>query len=44
MEREMRYEMPEEVRARFMKSPVIDFDIKEEYVRVMRSGGKAKDV
>lgn len=44
MEREMKYEMPEEVRARFMNSPVIDFDIKEEYVHVMRVGGKAKDV
>lgn len=44
MEREIKYEMPEEVRARFMNSPVIDFDIKEEYVRTMRAGGKAKEV
>lgn len=44
MEREMKYEMPDEVREKFKQSPVIDFDIREEYVRAMRMGGKAKDV
>ncbi len=44
MERETKYEMTPEVRDRFKKSPVIDFDIKEHYLRIMKSGGKAKDV
>jgi type I site-specific restriction endonuclease len=43
MEREMKYEMPEEVRNRFKASPVIDFDIREEYVRVLRQGLKPKE-
>jgi len=43
MEREMKYEMPEEIRARFKASPVIDFDIREEYVRVIRQGLRAKE-
>jgi superfamily II DNA or RNA helicase len=42
MEREMKYEMPEEVRNRFLLSPVIDFDMREEYLRVTRQGLKAK--
>ncbi len=44
MERETKYEMTPEVRDRFKNSPFIDFDIKEHYLRVMKSGGKAKDV
>lgn len=44
MEREMVYEMPVEVRDQFKNSPVIDFDIREEYVRITRGGGKTKDV
>jgi len=44
MEREMIYEMPVEVRDLFKNSPVIDFDIREEYVRITRMGGKTKDV
>jgi superfamily II DNA or RNA helicase len=44
MEREMKYEMPPEVRDQFKNSPVIEFDIKECYVQVMKKGGKAKDV
>lgn len=44
MEREMVYEMPVEVRDLFKNSPVIDFDIREEYVRITRAGGKTKDV
>jgi len=43
MEREMKYEMPEEVRSRFKASPVIEFDIKEEYVKVLRQGLKPKE-
>ncbi|MFN9799181.1 MAG: DEAD/DEAH box helicase, partial [Bacteroidota bacterium] len=43
MEREIRYEMPEEVRARFKASPVIDFDIREEYIRVIRQGLKPRE-
>jgi superfamily II DNA or RNA helicase len=44
MERETKYEMTPEVRDRFKQSPVIDFDIKEHYLRIMKNGGKAKDV
>lgn len=44
MEREIKYEMPEEVRERFKLSPVIDFDIREEYVRATRAGMKSKEV
>jgi superfamily II DNA or RNA helicase len=44
MEREMKYEMPEEVRNRFLKSPVIDFDIREEYIHLTRMGKRTKDV
>lgn len=44
MEREIKYEMPEEVRERFKLSPVIDFDIREEYVRATRAGLKSKEV
>jgi superfamily II DNA or RNA helicase len=44
IERELKYEMPDEVRQRFMKSAVIDFDIREEYLKITRAGGKAKDV
>lgn len=44
MEKEMKYEMPPEVRDRFKNSPVIDFDIKSEYVNMTRQGQKAKAV
>jgi superfamily II DNA or RNA helicase len=44
MEKEMVYEMPSEVREFFKNSAVIDFDIREEYSRLMRLGAKAKDV
>lgn len=44
MEREMKYEMPPEVREKFKNSPVIDFNIKDEYVNMMRRGLKAKEV
>jgi superfamily II DNA or RNA helicase len=44
MEKEMKYEMPDEVRDRFKNSPVIDFDMKEEYLRMTRAGAKTKDV
>jgi superfamily II DNA or RNA helicase len=44
MEREMVYEMPDEVRALFRQTPVIDFDMNLEYTKTMRAGGKAKDV
>jgi superfamily II DNA or RNA helicase len=44
MEREMVYEMPVEVREMFKHSPVIDFDIREEYAMCMKNGGRAKDV
>ncbi len=44
MEKEMVYEMPSEVREFFKNSAVIDFDIREEYSRLMRMGAKAKDV
>jgi superfamily II DNA or RNA helicase len=44
MEKEMVYEMPSEVRELFKNSPMIDFDIREEYARLMRMGAKTKDV
>ncbi len=44
MERETKYEMTPEVRDRFKNSPVIDFDIKEHYLRLMKAGRKAKEV
>ncbi len=44
MEKEMVYEMPLEIREKFRNSPSISFDIREEYVRIMRLGGRTKDV
>ena len=44
MSREMKYEMSPEIRDMFALSPVIDFDIKEEYLRITRFGGKGKSV
>jgi superfamily II DNA or RNA helicase len=44
MEKEMVYEMPSEVREFFKNSAVIDFDIREEYARLMRTGARTKDV
>jgi superfamily II DNA or RNA helicase len=44
MEREMVYEMPAEVREMFKNSPVIDFDIREEYAMCVKNGGRTKDV
>jgi hypothetical protein len=44
MEKEMVYEMPNEVRELFKNSAVIDFDISEEYSRLMRIGARTKDV
>ncbi|MFN5621647.1 MAG: DEAD/DEAH box helicase [Flavobacteriales bacterium] len=44
MEKEMVYEMPSEVREFFKNSAVIDFDIREEYSKLMRSGSRTKDV
>jgi superfamily II DNA or RNA helicase len=44
MEKEMVYEMPSEVRDLFKNSPFIDFDIREEYAKLMRMGAKTKDV
>jgi superfamily II DNA or RNA helicase len=37
IERNYRYEMPEELRSRFSKSAVIDFDVKEEYSEAVRN-------
>jgi superfamily II DNA/RNA helicase len=44
IEREFIYDMPEEVRVRFLNSVIGEFDIKEEYIQVLRDGGKARDV
>lgn len=44
IERNYRYEMPEEVRAMFPKSAVIDFDIKEAHALCLRNGLKPKTV
>jgi len=37
IERNYRYEMPDEVRLRFSRSAVIDFDVKHEYAEAIRS-------
>ncbi|MDZ4822613.1 MAG: DEAD/DEAH box helicase family protein [Flavobacteriales bacterium] len=44
LEREMKYEMSPDVRIRFSKSKSVFFDVSDEYTRIMRSGGKTKDV
>lgn len=44
LEREMKYEMSPDVRVRFSKSKDVFFDVAEEYTRILRSGGKTKDV
>ncbi|MBL7943407.1 MAG: DEAD/DEAH box helicase [Flavobacteriales bacterium] len=44
LEREMKYEMSPDVRVRFSKSKDVFFDVSEEYTRIMRGGGKTKDV
>ncbi|MBI1268287.1 MAG: DEAD/DEAH box helicase [Cryomorphaceae bacterium] len=44
IEKEFVYDMPEEVRVRFLNSVIGEFDIKEEYHNVMKAGGKARDV
>lgn len=41
IEREFVYKMPETLRKRFKKNPNDDFDIKEEYKRVIRQGHKS---
>jgi superfamily II DNA or RNA helicase len=43
MEKEMVYEMPIEVREFFKNTAVIDFDIREEYSRLKKIGGRTKD-
>ncbi|MFS4468313.1 DEAD/DEAH box helicase [Maribacter sp. 2210JD10-5] len=42
IEREFVYEMPEELKAEFSKSPCIDFDIKAEYKKAFANGEKSK--
>ncbi|MEX0363028.1 DEAD/DEAH box helicase [Flagellimonas sp.] len=44
IEREFVYEMPEELKAKFSKSEIITFDIKEEYKKVFAQGKKSKEV
>ncbi len=44
MEREMKYEMPDELKFRFRKSRDISFDVKAVYLEVIRSGGRPKEV
>lgn len=41
IEREFVYQMPESLRKRFKKRPNDDFDIKEEYKKVIRAGKKS---
>ena len=41
IEREFVYKMPESLRKRFKKNPESDFDIKEEYKKVIRQGKKS---
>jgi superfamily II DNA or RNA helicase len=42
IEREFKYEMPDEVKERFSNSELENFDIKEEYLKVTRAGDKPK--
>ncbi|MES2593258.1 MAG: DEAD/DEAH box helicase [Bacteroidota bacterium] len=42
IERHFRYKMPDELRSRFSKSENIDFDMKEEYLRVTKQGLRPK--
>ncbi len=44
IEREFIYEMPEELKAKFGKSPSLEYDIKEEYKKVFAQGLKSKTV
>jgi len=43
MEKEMVYVMPSEVRELFKNSALLDYDIREEYSRLLRDGGRTKD-
>ncbi len=42
IERQFKYVMPEELRAKFSKSASIEFDVKEEYFRVTKLGCRPK--
>lgn len=44
IEREFVYEMPEELKAKFSKSAVLDYDIKAEYKKIFAQGLKSKTV
>ncbi|SHG31888.1 DEAD/DEAH box helicase [Flagellimonas flava] len=44
IEREFVYQMPDELKAKFSKSEVITFNVKEEYKRVFAQGRKSKEV
>lgn len=44
IEREFVYEMPQELRAKFCKSLVLDFDVKQEYKKIFAQGLRSKVV
>ena len=44
IEREFVYEMPQELRAKFSKSAVLDFDVKQEYKKIFAQGLRSKVV
>ncbi len=44
IEREFVYEMPQELRAKFSKSTVLDFDVKQEYKKIFAQGLRSKVV
>src|SRR5690606_6168374 len=44
IERNFKYEMPQELRDRFKKSAEIDFDVNAEYKKVVTEGVKSRDV
>lgn len=44
IEREFVYEMPAELRAKFSKSAVLDFDVKQEYKKIFAQGLRSKIV
>ena len=44
LERNLKYEMPPELKARFANSVNLFFDVKENYTDVLKKGGKVKEV
>lgn len=43
IERQFKYIMPDDLKARFSKTEQIEFDMKQEYIKVTQAGGRPKD-